>query len=302
VNIGMVGLGKMGANMTRRLLGGGHRVLVFDLNKETVRLAEANGAEGCSSLEEVISRLDTPRVLWVMVPAGDATEETVNALASCLSAGDVIVDGGNSPYKHAIERSRRLKARGIHFIDVGTSGGVFGLENGYALMIGGEPEVVDMLTPIFETLAPNPQGFGRVGPSGAGHFTKMVHNAIEYGAMQAYAEGFQLLKNKQELDLNLEGIASIWRHGSVIRSWLLDLISLALEEDPNLKGIAPYVEDSGEGRWSVQEAFEQETPVPVITLALMERYRSREQDSFAYKLLAAMRNRFGGHAVRKAPR
>jgi 6-phosphogluconate dehydrogenase len=232
------------------------------------------------------------------VPSGRATDETIGALGGLLEAGDVIVDGGNSPYKSTVERARVLEARGLRFVDVGTSGGVFGLENGYSLMVGGDRATVDALKPLFQTLAPGPEGFGRVGPAGAGHFTKMVHNAVEYGIMQAYAEGFQLLKNKQEYDLDLRQVADIWRNGSVVRSWLLDLISNALGEDPELGDVAPYVADSGEGRWAVEEALAQEAPIPVLALALLERYRSREEDSFAYKLLAAMRNHFGGHAIK----
>ncbi len=298
MEIGMVGLGRMGANMTRRLLNGGHRVAVYDPKAAAVAEATSRGAEGCASLAGVVSVLRPPRAVWVMVPAGSPTEEALEALSGLLDAGDVVVDGGNSPYKEAPRRAERLGRRGIRFLDAGTSGGVWGLEKGYALMIGGDRGAFDALRPLFETLAPSPEGFGYVGPYGAGHFVKMVHNAIEYGLMQSYAEGFQLLSNKTDYDLDLEQIADLWRNGSVIRSWLLDLISDAIEENPRLEAIAPYVEDSGEGRWAVEEVLRQETPAPVITLSLLERYRSREGSSFAYKLLAAMRNRFGGHAVK----
>jgi 6-phosphogluconate dehydrogenase len=298
MQIGMIGLGRMGANMSRRLLEGGHRVAVFDPNEEAVAAMVAAGAEGRSSLADLVAGLPAPRVLWVMVPSGSTTDETIGALAALLDAGDVVIDGGNSPYKSSVDRARALEARGLRFVDVGTSGGVFGREKGYSLMIGGDRDTVESLRPLFQTLAPGPEGFGRVGPPGAGHFTKMVHNAVEYGIMQAYAEGFQLLKNKEEYHLDLRQVADIWRHGSVVRSWLLDLISDALGDAPGLDGVAPYVEDSGEGRWAVEEALTQETPVPVIASALLARYRSREGDSFAYKLLAAMRNQFGGHAVK----
>jgi len=298
----MVGLGRMGANMTTRLLRGGHSVAVFDRNAAAVATSAADGATGVNSLAALVTELIAPRAVWVMVPSGDATETTIGALAELLSAGDTIVDGGNSNYKDSMRRSAELAARGIAFVDAGTSGGVWGLAEGYALMIGGAEDAVERLRPIFATLAPAPdRGWARVGPSGAGHFTKMVHNGIEYGMMQAYAEGFSILQHKSELSLDLAQVAELWRHGSVVRSWLLDLTARALTANPTMAGIAPYVSDSGEGRWTVAEAIDLDVPAPVITLSLIQRLRSRDSDSYADRLLSAMRNQFGGHAIKSEP-
>ena len=302
MQLGMVGLGRMGANMTSRLLLGNHAVVVYDQDPVTTAVSAAEGATGVASLAALVSLLATPRAIWVMVPSGAATEGTIASLSAVLSPGDTIVDGGNSNYKDTIRRGELLAARGITLVDAGTSGGVWGLAEGYALMIGGEEAAVERLRPIFATLAPAPdRGWGRVGPSGAGHFTKMIHNGIEYGMMQAYAEGFSILEHKTEMGLDLAQIAELWRHGSVVRSWLLDLTALALRENPTMAGIAPYVSDSGEGRWTVAEAIDLDVPAPVITLALLQRLRSRDSDSYADKLLSAMRNQFGGHAIKTVP-
>jgi 6-phosphogluconate dehydrogenase len=300
MDIAMIGLGKMGVNMATRLVRGGHRVVAFDLGVEAIQAAETEGAEGAWSLDEAIDKLQAPRVAWVMVPAGDATENTVNGLAERLSAGDTVVDGGNSYSKDSMRRAAALHEQGLHFVDVGTSGGVWGVTEGYSMMVGGDDEPVNRLRPILETLAPAPdEGWGHVGPSGSGHFVKMVHNGVEYGLMQAYAEGFELMQHKTEFALDLHQVAEIWRQGSVVRSWLLDLTAAALAENPDLKGIAAYVADSGEGRWTVQEAIEQGCALPVITLALQRRFRSQEEAPFGDKLLAAMRNQFGGHPVKR---
>ena len=302
MQLGMVGLGRMGANMTTRLLRGGHTVAVFDRNPAAVATSAADGAVGAASLAELISKLAAPRAVWVMVPSGDATESTITALAGALASGDTIIDGGNSNYKDSMRRGKMLAEHGIAFVDAGTSGGVWGLKEGYALMIGGDAAAVERLSPIFSTLAPAAdRGWARVGPSGAGHFTKMVHNGIEYGMMQAYAEGFSILQHKTELSLDLAQVAELWRHGSVVRSWLLDLTALALKENPSMKGIAPYVSDSGEGRWTVAEAIDLDVPAPVITLSLLQRLRSRDTESYSDKLLSAMRNQFGGHAIKTEP-
>ena len=302
MQLGMVGLGKMGANMTTRLLRGGHTVAVFDHNPASAATAAEGGATPATSLAELVGELTAPRAVWVMVPSGDPTETTIGALATLLSPGDTIIDGGNSNYKESMRRGTVLAGAGITFVDVGTSGGVWGLAEGYALMIGGETATVERLRPIFETLAPAAdRGWARVGPSGAGHFTKMVHNGIEYGMMQAYAEGFSILQHKAEMSLDLAQVAELWRHGSVVRSWLLDLTARALSENPSMQGIAPYVSDSGEGRWTVAEAIDLDVPAPVITLSLLQRLRSRDTDSYADKLLSAMRNQFGGHAVKTEP-
>jgi 6-phosphogluconate dehydrogenase len=302
MQLGMVGLGRMGANMTTRLLRGGHSMVVFDQNVAAVSTASADGAVGAESLAALVAQLSAPRAVWVMVPSGDPTEATVSALAGLLAAGDTIIDGGNSNYKDSMRRGVTLAAKGIAFIDAGTSGGVWGLKEGYALMIGGDTDAVERLRPIFATLAPaTDRGWARVGPSGAGHFTKMVHNGIEYGMMQAYAEGFSILQHKTEMSLDLAQVAELWRHGSVVRSWLLDLTAQALAANPTMAGIAPYVSDSGEGRWTVAEAIDLDVPAPVITLSLLQRLRSRDSDSYSDKLLSAMRNQFGGHAVKAAP-
>ena len=302
MQLGMVGLGKMGANMTTRLVNGGHAVAVFDQSAEAISVAAAAGATATPSLAGLVNALTAPRAVWVMVPSGEPTESTISQLAALLSPGDTILDGGNSNYKDSMRRSSTLLSSGITFVDVGTSGGVWGLLEGYALMIGGDGAAVERLRPIFETLAPAAdRGWGHVGPSGAGHFTKMVHNGIEYGMMQAYAEGFSILQHKTELSLDLAQVAELWRHGSVVRSWLLDLTARALGENPTMQGIAPYVSDSGEGRWTVAEAIDLDVPAPVITLSLLQRLRSRDADSYADKLLSAMRNQFGGHAIRTEP-
>jgi len=300
MELGMIGLGKMGANMAQRLVRGGHRVVGFDPGAQARARVEAFGAESTDSLQAMVASLATPRAVWMMVPAGDITGSTVDALFSLLSAGDTIIDGGNSNYKNTLDRAKAAAEKGLHYVDSGTSGGVWGLEQGYSLMIGGDTNAVERLRPIFETLAPaRDRGWGRVGPAGSGHFTKMIHNGIEYGLMQAYAEGFSILGHKKEFDLDLHQIAEIWRHGSVVRSWLLDITADALGDNPTLDGIAPFVPDSGEGRWTVAEAIDLDVPAPVITQSLIERLRSRDTDSFTDKLLSMMRNGFGGHAVKK---
>jgi 6-phosphogluconate dehydrogenase len=300
MQIGMVGLGKMGANMTARLQRGGHSVVAFDRSAEALRAAAGAGATAADSLPALVAQLAAPRAVWVMVPAGDATEATLEELAGLLAAGDAVIDGGNSNYKDSMRRAATLAARAVHLVDVGTSGGVWGLREGYSLMIGGDAGAVARLRPVFETLAPAPdRGWGHVGPSGSGHFVKMIHNGIEYGMMQAYAEGFAILRRKEALELDLAQVAEIWRHGSVVRSWLLDLTARALAENPTMEGIAPYVSDSGEGRWTVAEAVDLDVPAPVITLALLQRLRSRDAESYGDRLLAAMRNQFGGHAVKR---
>jgi len=303
MELGMIGLGRMGGNMVQRLLSGNHRVVVYDSVKEAVDAMVERGAIGATSIAELVEKLSKPRAVWIMVPAGEATETTINTLAANLSAGDIIIDGGNSNYKDSMRRSATLSEKGIIFLDVGTSGGIWGLKEGYCLMIGGNIEAFHRLEPIFQTLAPSShQGYGHVGTSGAGHFVKMVHNGVEYALMQAYAEGFELMQAKREFDLNLSQIAHIWRYGSVVRSWLLDLTAAALQEDPELESIEAYVEDSGEGRWTVQESVELAVPVPVITQSLQARFRSRQGQSFGPKLLAALRKQFGGHSVREAKR
>ncbi len=301
MELGIIGLGRMGANMARRLLRGGHRVVGYNRSPEKTLALVPEGLEPAYSIAELVSRLSRPRVVWCMVPAGETTEQTLTEASARLEAGDVLVDGGNSFYRDTLRRAEQFTARGLHFVDVGTSGGIWGLSQGYSLMVGGAQEAVELLRPALETLAPAPdKGWGHVGPTGAGHFVKMVHNGIEYGMMQAYAEGFEILHSKKEFALDLHQVAEIWRYGSVVRSWLLDLIAQALAEDVNLREIAPYVEDSGEGRWTVKEAVDLDVPAPVITLSLMARFISRREDSYAARLLAAMRQQFGGHAVRRA--
>lgn len=301
MQLGMIGLGRMGANMTERLVKAGHQVIAYDRNPEAIQRVLTIGATEACSLRHLVESLSVPRAIWLMLPAGDPVDQTLHLLLSHLQKGDLLIDGGNSHYKDSIRRAAMLKEHQLAFVDVGTSGGIWGLARGYSLMIGGELTAVKQLTPIFEALAPSPdRGWGYVGPSGAGHFVKMIHNGIEYGLMQAYAEGFALLKHKNEFDFDLHQIAEIWREGSVVRSWLLDLAAAALREDPDLTGIAPYVEDSGEGRWTVTEAIDLNTPAPVITLALLQRLRSRDAESFSDRLLAAMRHQFGGHAIKQA--
>ena len=300
MRIGMVGLGKMGGNMTSRLLKGGHEVVVIDHNQDAISKAESEGADGADSLEVLVGKLKTPRVVWIMVPAGKPTESLLNELGELLTDGDTVVDGGNSNYKDTQRRATELEEKGISLVDVGTSGGVWGLAEGYSMMIGGEASKVKQLQPVFETLAPGESmGWGHVGSNGAGHFVKMVHNGIEYGLMQAYAEGFEIMKAKEEFDLDLHNIAEIWRFGSVVRSWLLDLTAEALKEDPDLANVKDWVADSGEGRWTVAEAIDLDIPAPVITLSLMMRLVSRQDERYSAKLLAAMRNQFGGHAIKR---
>ncbi|MFA6232155.1 MAG: decarboxylating 6-phosphogluconate dehydrogenase [Rhodanobacter sp.] len=300
MQLGMIGLGKMGANMAQRLLKGGHKVTGFDPAAEARKQLEDNGGGSADSLKALVQALPAPRVLWLMVPSGKVTDDTVSALLDLLDEGDTMIDGGNSNYKDSLGHAARCSAKGVNYVDCGTSGGVWGLAEGYSMMIGGDEKVVDGLKPIFETLAPGKdKGWGRVGPVGSGHYTKMVHNGIEYGLMQAYAEGFSILKHKQEFALDLAQVGEIWRYGSVVRSWLLELTTDALSKNPTMQGIAPYVVDSGEGRWTVDAAIELSVPAPVITLSLMERFRSRDKDSFTDKLLASMRNEFGGHAITK---
>jgi len=301
MEIGMIGLGKMGGNMARRLIRGGHRVVVYAPRQEVVQAMAVEGAVGAASLEDLVAKLAPPRAVWLMVPAGDPTENTLRGVAALLAAGDVVVDGGNSFYKDSVRRAKDVAASGLLFVDCGTSGGVWGLAEGYCLMVGGEEQAVDRVRPALETLAEAPdRGWARMGPVGSGHFVKMVHNGIEYGVMRAIAEGFELMNHKVEFGLDLPQIAELWRHGSVIRSWLLDLTARALAENPTLEGIAAYVPDSGEGRWTVVEAIELGCSIPVISMALASRFRSREEEPFSDKLLAALRNQFGGHAVRKA--
>lgn len=302
MELGMVGLGRMGANMSLRLLRGGHRVVGYDPRPEAVQEVVNQGGGGAATLAELAQALTPPRTVWIMVPSGKITDETILGLRDLLAAGDTVIDGGNSNYKESMQHDKWLREKDINFIDVGTSGGIWGLKEGYSLMVGGEEELVERHRPIFEALAPSPtDGWGYVGPAGAGHFVKMIHNGIEYGLMQAYAEGFEIMKAKKEFNLDLHQISQIWCCGSVIRSWLLELATQALAEDQNLSGIAGYVPDSGEGRWTVFEAIDLDVPAPVITASLQQRFRSRqgEDDSFADKLLAALRQQFGGHAVKR---
>ena len=301
MKLGMIGLGKMGANMSRRLVRDGHEVVGFDLDESAVQELEDDGATGAAALDDLVDELEPPRVCWMMVPAGDPVDATLDDLLPLLGEGDIVVDGGNSNYKDTLRRADRAEENGQHYVDVGTSGGVWGLEEGYSMMVGGADEAVDQLRPALTTLAPGPdKGWGHMGAVGSGHFVKMVHNGIEYGVMQAYAEGFDILKNKDDFDLDLQQVAETWRFGSVIRSWLLDLTARALDQDQDLPDIAPWVDDSGEGRWTVKEAIDLDVPAPVITDALISRLDSRVEDSYTHKLLAAMRNQFGGHAVKDA--
>jgi 6-phosphogluconate dehydrogenase len=296
----MIGLGRMGANMTRRLLGGGHEVVALDRDPEAVKSVVAAGALPAQSLDELVRQLPAPRAVWIMVPSGAITEQTIDSLAALLGTNDLILDGGNSYYKDSMRRAASLAKRGVDFMDVGTSGGIWGLKEGYSLMFGGTPAAAKRMEPVFKTLAPAAdRGWAHVGPSGAGHFTKMVHNGIEYAMMQAYAEGFDLLQHKTEFKLDLAQIAEVWQSGSVVRSWLLDLTAAALTQNPTMQGIAPYVEDSGEGRWTAIEGIELGVSLPTISLSLFTRFRSRDKDSYADKLLAAMRNQFGGHAIKR---
>jgi 6-phosphogluconate dehydrogenase len=300
MELAMIGLGKMGLNMSTRLARGGHRVIGYARTDATVHEAIKLGAEGAYTLEEAVSKLNAPHIVWLMVPAGPVTDETIEKLSALLSKGDIVIDGGNSNYKDTIRHAAMLEPMGIDFVDCGTSGGIWGLKEGYSLMIGGKPEVVEKLHPIFETLAPAAdKGWGHVGPHGAGHFVKMVHNGIEYGLMQAFAEGYSIMKAKEEFGLDLAQISHIWQHGSVVRSWLLDLAARALDEDAKLAGIKPWVADSGEGRWTIFESIDLDVPAPVITLALQMRFVSRDEENFTARMLAALRNQFGGHAIKK---
>jgi len=296
MELGMIGLGRMGGNMVLRVLKGGHQVVVYDRDPAAVKRLSDAGATGATSFADLVKKLRAPRAIWVMVPAGAPVEETVQILLAHVEPGDIVIDGGNSNFKDSTRRAEFLKAKGIHFLDAGTSGGIWGLTVGYCLMVGGDRAAFEWIEPILKTLAPE-DGYLYTGRSGSGHFTKMVHNGIEYGMMQAYAEGFEIL-NASGFNLDLARIAGLWNHGSVVRSWLLELAQSALEKDPGLTGIEAYVEDSGEGRWTVMQAIDTNVPAPVITLSLMERFRSRQKDSFGHRLLAALRNEFGGHAVR----
>ena len=301
MKLGMIGLGRMGGNMSERLLNDGHEVVVFDPDSSAVTPLAEKGASGASSIEDVVSQLEAPRTVWVMVPSGDITESTVNSLVDLLDEGDTLIDGGNSNYKESQRRGEHAAQCGIDFLDSGTSGGIWGLANGYCLTIGGNRDAYDRNRPIFKTLAPeDSDGNLHVGPSGSGHYVKMIHNGIEYGLMQAYAEGFELLAAKEDFNLDLGAIAENWTRGSVIRSWLLDLTVDELEKDPRLQELSSYVDDSGEGRWTVDASVELAVPAPVITAALQMRFRSRQSDPMGGKMLAAMRNGFGGHAVKKA--
>jgi 6-phosphogluconate dehydrogenase len=320
MRLGMVGLGKMGANMTRRLMKGGHELVVTDLSADSVKKMAGEGAIASASLDDFVGKLGKPKIAWLMVPAGAPTEQTVDALAQRMQAGDILIDGGNSYFKDDVRRAAKLKEKGIHYVDVGTSGGVWGLERGYCMMIGGPKDVVQQLDPIFKTLAPGrgdiprtpgrekmagtaEEGYIHAGPSGAGHFVKMVHNGIEYGLMQAYAEGFDIFRNatskevpeEHRYDLNLPDIAEVWRRGSVVSSWLLDLTAIALAENPTLAEYTGFVQDSGEGRWTIQAAIDEAVPVDVLSAALYTRFRSRQVHTFAEKMLSAMRQQFGGH-------
>jgi len=299
MELGFIGLGRMGKNMVLRLLEGKHRIVAWDRDSDPIREVEAKGATGAANPADLVSKLrDRPRAVWVMVPAGDPTEQVLRDLAPLLEAGDAIVDGGNSYYKDSVRRGEWLAQRRIDFMDSGTSGGIWGRTEGFCLMVGGPEETCRRLEPLFRTLAPQ-DGYARVGPGGAGHFTKMVHNGIEYGLMQAYAEGFEIL-NASSYKLDLRTISALWQHGSVVRSWLLELAAGAFQEDPKLEHVRGYVEDSGEGRWTVMEAIDRAVPAPALMLALATRFRSRQSDSFQGKVLAALRHKFGGHPVKTA--
>jgi 6-phosphogluconate dehydrogenase len=299
MELGLIGLGRMGKGMALRLLRSGHRVVVTNRSPGPIKELEAAGAVGAYSVEELVGALAAPRAIWIMLPAGDVTEQSIAALTPLLAPGDTIVDGGNTNFNDDLRRAAELKTHGINYVDQGTSGGIWGLEKGFCLMVGGDPEVVRRLEPIFTALAPQ-DGYLHCGPVGSGHFVKMIHNGVEYGMMQAYAEGFEILRAKREFNLDLHKIARVWNHGSVVRSWLLELAEEAFRQDPDLAGLKGYVEDSGEGRWTIQTAIDLDVPAPVITLSLFERFHSRQPESFAAKVLAALRAGFGGHAVKKA--
>lgn len=297
MELGMVGLGRMGANMTTRLQRGGHHVVAFDRNPDAVKAVAADGATGASSLSDLASKLSaTPKIVWIMVPSGKPTDDTIDELIGTLRNGDIVIDGGNTNYKDGLAAYDRCKSKGVSLVDAGTSGGVWGLKEGYCLMVGGDDSAVKACEPIFTTLAPE-KGYAHVGPPGAGHFSKMVHNGIEYGLLQAYGEGFEILE-KSPYAFDLQQLAELWMHASVVRSWLLELAALAFQEDPQLSKIRGYVDDTGEGRWTVQAAIEENVPAPVITLSLLARFASRQDESFSAKVIAALRNQFGGHAVK----
>jgi 6-phosphogluconate dehydrogenase len=295
----MIGLGRMGGNMSERLIRGGHEVVVFDRTPDVVKRYESLGAIGTANVNEIPAKLKSPRIVWIMVPAGKLVDDMIATLLPELGKGDVIIDGGNSNYHDSMRRAAELQGKGIYFIDCGTSGGIWGLANGYCLMIGAAPEAFALCEPIFRTLAP-PDGYARMGPPGSGHYVKMIHNGIEYGMLQAYAEGYEILHASRDFKLDLHKIAAVWNHGSVVRSWLNELAEKAFEKDGELSSLRGYVEDSGEGRWTVQEAIDLDVPAPVITLSLLARLRSRQTDSFSAKVIAALRNEFGGHAVKKS--
>ena len=300
MQLGLIGLGRMGGNMAERLRLGGHQVVGYDFSAEAVKRLAASGSVGASSLEELAQKLLGRKAIWIMVPQGKPVDDTIAKLEPQLNPGDILIDGGNSNYKESMRRHNELVAKGFQFVDVGTSGGIWGLKEGYSMMIGGDKEAVEYLRPIFETLAPEKvKGWGHVGPAGAGQFVKMVHKGIEYGMMQAFAEGFAIMEEKKDFNLDLAQVAQIWQYGSVVRSWLLDLTADALQKNPTLEGLEPYVEDSGEGRWTVHEAIDLNVSAPIITQALIRRIRSREENNFTDRMLAVMRNEFGGHAVKK---
>ena len=299
MKLGMIGLGKMGGNMTERLMKGGHEVVVFDRSPEAIARYVSLGSKGARDAADMVAKLDSPRVVWIMVPAGKPVEDTIAALLPGMSKGDVIIDGGNSNFHDTMRRAAALREEGIEFVDSGTSGGIWGLANGYCLMVGASAEAFALCEPIFRTLAP-PDGYAHMGPSGAGHYVKMIHNGVEYGMLQAYAEGYEILHASRDFDLDLKRIASVWNHGSVVRSWINELAEAAFEKDTDLDALKGFVADSGEGRWTVQEAVDLDVPAPVITLSLLMRLRSRQDDSFSAKVIDALRNEFGGHAVQKA--
>ena len=299
MQLAMIGLGRMGGNMSERLMRDGHQMVVFDRSADAIAKYEGLGAKGATSAEDVGARLAAPRVVWIMVPAGKPVDDTIAQLLPGMEKGDVIIDGGNSNFHDTMRRGSELASRGIELVDSGTSGGIWGLANGYCLMIGGSTAAFARCEPIFKSLAP-PDGYAHVGPTGAGHYVKMIHNGIEYGVLQAYAEGYEILHASKQFQLDLHRIARVWNHGSVVRSWMNELAELAFEKDPSLETLKGYVEDSGEGRWTVQEAIDIDVPAPVITLSLLARLRSRQEESFSAKVIAALRNEFGGHAVKKA--
>jgi 6-phosphogluconate dehydrogenase len=299
MKLGMIGLGKMGGNMTERLMRDGHKVVVFDRSADAIRHYVDLGSEAAKDAAAMVAQLETPRIVWIMVPAGKPVDDTIAALVPGMSKGDVIIDGGNSNFHDTVRRGAELEKQGIHYVDSGTSGGIWGLENGYCLMIGGPDDAFKLCEPIFRTLAP-PDGYAHMGPTGSGHYVKMIHNGVEYGMLQAYAEGYEILHASKEFKLDLQKIAAVWNHGSVVRSWINELAETAFSKDNDLKDLKGFIADSGEGRWTVQEAIDLDVPAPVITLSLLMRLRSRQDDSFGGKVIAALRNEFGGHAVKKA--